>query len=146
MRQNVYEKDGTLVVADCYNAGIESMCASLEALSDIKGERKSVAVLGDMLELGEASEKLHRMVGKKASETGLCTLVTFGNAARFIALEAEKNGLRDVHFFENKEDAAKLVKKLKEKKIAILFKASRSMKAEEIIALADLSQNREELK
>ncbi len=141
MRQNTYEKDGVVVIADCYNAGIESMCAALEALVDIKGDRRSVAVLGDMLELGDSSEELHRMVGKKAAECKIDTVIAFGKDARFIALEAEKNGVRDVRFFENKKEASEAVLEVKKEKSAVLFKASRSMKCEEIIALAGLSQN-----
>ncbi len=141
MRQKTYEKNGVLVVADCYNAGIESMCASLEALCDISGERVSVAVLGDMLELGTSSEELHRKVGKKAAECHLDALFAFGNDARFIALEAKALGVGDVRFFEDKKSCAEALGEYINKNSAILFKASRSMKCEEIISLSGLLQN-----
>lgn len=133
MRQDVYEKDGVLVIADCYNAGVESMCASLQTLEDIKKDRESVAVLGDMLELGAFSETLHREVGRRAAEVGVSCLVTFGNDARFIAEEAAKGGVEKAYFFENKQDAVKVLEEIKKTRPAILFKASRSMKCEEII-------------
>ncbi len=133
MRQNVYEKDGVLVIADCYNAGVESMCAALQTLSDIKKDRESVAVLGDMLELGAFSETLHRQVGRRAAEVGLSCLVAFGNDARFIAEQAAMGGVEKAYFFENKEDAVKILEDIKKTCPAILFKASRSMRCEEIM-------------
>ncbi len=141
MRQNTYEKNGIFVIADCYNAGVESMCASLEALADMKGERTGVAVLGDMLELGEASERLHRIVGKKAAECRLDAVFAYGDAARFIALEAKEGGVGDVRFFDNKESCARELLEYTKKKSAILFKASRGMRCEEIISLSGLSKN-----
>lgn len=138
MRQNVYEKDGVLVIADCYNAGVESMCASLQTLCDIKKDRESVAVLGDMLELGAFCEALHREVGKRAAELGLSCLVTYGDSARFIAEEAAKGGVERVYFFENKDDAVKVLEDIKKNSPAILFKASRSMRCEEIIEKLNL--------
>lgn len=140
MRQKIYQKDETLVIADCYNAGVESMCASLEALKDMKGERHSIAVLGDMLELGEMSEEFHRKVGKKAAECGIDTVLTFGNFSRFISEEACANVHDTYHFATRQECANKL---LEYKKCApiVLFKASHSMKCEEIIELCGLLEN-----
>lgn len=137
MRQKIYEKSGCTVIADCYNAGVESMKASLEAMCDMRGERLTVAVLADMLELGEMSEKFHREVGKRASELKIDVLIAFGDNARFIVEEAE--GVEKYHFSDRSEFDNKIAEYIPKKPI-ILFKASRGMALEKTIAQAGLSQ------
>ena len=136
MRQKIYEKSGCLVVADCYNASIESMLASLEALRDMKKDRHTVAVLGDMREVGDKSEEFHRMVGRKAAECGIDTVIAFGNDARFIAEDAGGESF----YFDNKEKFAEKICEYLDKSPVILFKASRAMEFEKIISLVGLSQ------
>ena len=162
MRQKIYSKNGTTVIADCYNAGIESMtasirmlselsckgrriesmCASLEALRDMQGDRVSVAVLGDMLELGEVSELFHQRVGEKAVECGINAVFTYGNRARIISETALKNGISQAVHFETREE---LVEKLSEysrrENSVILFKASRGMEFEKLISMSGLTQD-----
>ena len=140
MRQRIYEKSGCTVIADCYNAGVESMTASLEALRDMSGERFTVAVLGDMLELGEVSEEFHRRVGEKVRECKVSALLTQGNGARFISEQA-KQGNTEVHHFETKEALAEKLHEYMDKSPVILFKASRGMQFEDIISLASLTQD-----
>jgi len=137
MRQKIYESRGCTVIADCYNAGLESMKASLEAMCDMRGERVCVAVLGDMLELGEMSEKFHREVGKKASELKIDTLIAFGDKSRFIVEEAV--GV-DSHFFSDREEFEKKVSEYIPRGPVILFKASRGMELEKSIRALGLSQ------
>jgi UDP-N-acetylmuramoyl-tripeptide--D-alanyl-D-alanine ligase len=87
-RMALHERaDGLVVVNDSYNANPASMKAALDALAAIgqTGRRRTVAVLGEMLELGETSAEQHAEVGVHAANLGIDVLVTVGGAADAIA-------------------------------------------------------------
>lgn len=124
-RQRIYVKDGIKVIADCYNASPESMKAALGVLSESAGTR--YAVLGDMLELGDYAERLHRMVG--AAAAGRCDrLFCVGRDAVFIADEAVKCGFDSskISLFaaDEKDKAAEVLKTEIKSGDSVLFKAS----------------------
>ncbi|MGN0614415.1 MAG: UDP-N-acetylmuramoyl-tripeptide--D-alanyl-D-alanine ligase [Porcipelethomonas sp.] len=134
MRQNIVKKGDYTVIIDCYNASPDSMKASLGVLAGMKSEGRKIAVLGDMLELGEASERLHRLVGKYAADCKPDLLYCYGDAAMYIAAEAQKYGLASCAFHTG--DKELMTEKIKERLRSgdtILFKASRGMKLEEVI-------------
>jgi UDP-N-acetylmuramoyl-tripeptide--D-alanyl-D-alanine ligase len=81
---------GSMILDDTYNAAPPSVIAALNLLSEIEGRR--IAVLGDMLELGDYEERGHRMVGVRAAEV-VDELVAVGERARWIAEEARLSGL-----------------------------------------------------
>ncbi len=139
LRQNIYIKNGVRVIADCYNAGIESMTASLKMMSELKCDGRRVAVLSDMLELGEISEEAHRSVGLTVAECKTDMLFTVGNAALFICEEAISHGTKATHFDTKQQLADELRRFLKEGD-TVLFKASHSMKLEEVISIAGLEK------
>lgn len=139
LRQNIYFKNGIRVIADCYNAGIESMNSSLKVLSELNCSGKRVAVLSDMLELGEISEKAHTDIGETVAVCGIDLLFTVGNASRFIHSRAEELGV-DARHFETKEALSEALKKILSEGDTVLFKASHSMKLEEVISLTDLEK------
>ena len=88
MRMELHERaDGLVVVNDAYNANPASMVAAVEALVAIgtRRDRRTVAVLGVMLELGDGSAEAHREVGRLAAAVGVDVLVTVGEPAREIA-------------------------------------------------------------
>ncbi len=131
-RQNIMEKNGQTVIADCYNASPDSMRAALGVLGNYPCEGRRVAVLGDMLELGEHSESLHAAVGEMAKNAGIDLLFCFGSAAKTIAANAGS----DVQCFCT-EDASELTEALRNTLKAgdcVLFKASHGMHLETIIA------------
>jgi UDP-N-acetylmuramoyl-tripeptide--D-alanyl-D-alanine ligase len=82
----------TMLIDDTYNASPVAVEAALDALASLHVEGRKIAVLGDMLELGEHSEREHRRVGRRAKEI-LDVLVTVGKRARWIADEAKKAGM-----------------------------------------------------
>jgi Alr-MurF fusion protein len=82
---------GSCILDDTYNAAPPSMLAGLDTLAALPAERR-IAVLGDMAELGQASEDLHRLVGRHAGRA-VDFLVTRGHAAAWIADEARRSGL-----------------------------------------------------
>lgn len=134
MRQNVVDHGGIIVIEDCYNASPDSMQASISVLSLLEGNGKRVAVLGDMLELGTYSEEAHRQVGRAAAASGLDALLCFGKLSGLIGEEAKNNGLSEVYYFDEKSEVARWLTFNMHQGDAVLFKASREMKFEEILS------------
>lgn len=131
MRQNIVKRGGVTVITDCYNASPDSMKASLGVLSDMKASGRKIAVLGDMLELGDESEKLHTMVGEYVRSAKIDLLYCYGNDSEFIIKES--NTMAAFFHKEDKNLCAKIIKKQLKDGDVILFKGSRGMKLEEII-------------
>ena len=121
------------IINDSYNASYESMKASITNLKNMHGERK-IAVLGDMFELGEFSEKLHREVGTEIYKSKIDKLYIIGNYAKFIGEEAEKEGYKkeNIFYFENKEELFNDLKQNLQSGDVVLIKASNGMKLFEI--------------
>ena len=124
---------GTTVIDSSYNASPLSTNAALDTLGDLPGRRK-VAVLGDMLELGEYSMEAHERVGKTAAQV-VDVLVTVGEAAKLIAEAARKNGLskRNIQSFYSADEAVDAVEKVIKKGDLILVKGSHSMELKKIV-------------
>ena len=101
MRQNIVKHNGITFINDYYNASPESIKASLSVTKGLSKDTggRTVAVIGNVMELGERSEELHRSVGKYVSEIGVDLLFTFGNDASYIADEALKNGFNSDNVF-----------------------------------------------
>lgn len=95
LRQNVRPCGQITLIADCYNAAPESMCAALRVLREMKAQNggRAVAVLGDMLELGQTSPELHRTVGTEVAACGTDLLFTIGERARMYAEGAREGGM-----------------------------------------------------
>jgi UDP-N-acetylmuramoyl-tripeptide--D-alanyl-D-alanine ligase len=121
---------GRLLV-DCYNANPRSVEAALSTLGDL-ANGSSFAVLGDMRELGEASEELHHKTGLAAAGSGLLGLCTLGREARAIARGAREGGLDAVVETESIEEATDWVRKRLEEGGWVLIKGSRAMRMERI--------------
>lgn len=123
----------TLIIDDSYNAAPLSTLAALETLKEFKEQRK-IAVLGDMLEIGQYATEAHKQVGKRAAEV-VDLLFCVGERARFITEGAAKGGLSSdsiLGFCESKEAGKPLQEALKEGDV-ILVKGSRAMKMEEVV-------------
>ncbi len=122
------------IINDSYNASLDSMKAAIEYLSNTNSNRK-IAVLGDMFELGDFSEELHRKVGLEVAKNKIDLLFVIGNDSKYIAEEAEKNGMKkeNIIYFAEREELIEKLKNIMEKGDIILFKASNGMKLFEII-------------
>lgn len=131
-------EDGTKIINDAYNASLESMQASLKYLAEFKNNRK-IAVLGDMLELGEYTKKLHEQVGEAVKQNGIDVLITSGENAKFIRKQAKKSGMpeENTYYFESKQAITKKLQEILKPGDVVLFKASNGMKffelAEEVL-------------
>ncbi|MGN1481443.1 UDP-N-acetylmuramoyl-tripeptide--D-alanyl-D-alanine ligase [Porcipelethomonas sp.] len=132
MRQNIVKKGDVTVIIDCYNASPDSMRASLNVLAGMECTGRKIAVLGDMLELGDSSEKLHRMAGNMAVHASPDMLFCFGKDSGYIGEEAKKSGINAYHTCD-KNMLTEKIKEFIKPGDTILFKASRGMKLEEVI-------------
>jgi UDP-N-acetylmuramoyl-tripeptide--D-alanyl-D-alanine ligase len=130
MRQKITKINGITFIEDCYNANLDSMKASLDALATIN-KGKAYAVLGDMLELGEFSESAHRQVGEKAATVGCEYVLTYGDLSKYICEQASACGCK-ANAYDDKEKIAEFLYKALEDGDTVLFKGSRGMKMEEI--------------
>lgn len=128
-RQEIFESKGYNIIKDCYNAGPESMAASLGVLGNRKGRR--IAVLGDMLELGVCTQAEHYRVGRIAA--GKCDLLlALGHNASRVCSGAITGGMQPhkaVAFSSMEELVEFLVSRAKPGD-TLLFKGSRGMKME----------------
>lgn len=126
-------KDNITVINDSYNASYDSMKAGIEYLSNITAKRR-IAVLGDMLELGEYSEELHKKVGDEVLKSNIDILITVGQKAKFIASRVlNGNSKIKVESFDNNDQASIYLNKNLNVGDILLLKASNSMKFCEIL-------------
>lgn len=132
MRQHIVEKGGITFIEDCYNASPDSMKAALSVLKALPNARK-IALLGDMLELGDASESGHRATGEWAADAGVSLLIAYGPNSAAMAEAAKNRGIATVHC----QTAAEVLQYLQQSVRpgdAVLVKASHAMKLDEILA------------
>ena len=130
-RMEIVKKDEITIINDSYNASYDSMKAGLEYLKNVTGKRK-IAVLGDMLELGEFSKELHEKVGEEVAKNNIDILITVGNYAKYIASKAKELGGNNVNIYDTNKDASNYLKAVLKPGDVILLKASNSMKFGEI--------------
>ena len=124
-------ENGAILINDAYNASYESMKVSIEFLSKHTGTRK-IAVLGDMFELGEYSEKLHRDVGKEVAKNNIDILICAGENSKYIVEEAKKNKNVETYFMNSNEQIVENLSQKLRKGDVVLIKASNGMKFFEI--------------
>lgn len=134
MRMSIEKYGRVTVINDCYNASPASMEAGLKVLAGMDGNK--IAVLGDMLEMGDFAPSAHMGVGELAAKLGIDTIVTAGDNARYIAEGAKKTGAKTVIACGSTDEAARNVLKIisETDNPVLLVKASRGMKFENIIS------------
>lgn len=133
-RNHLIKTDSYTIIDDCYNANPVSMKASLDVLS--KASTRTVAILGDMGELGEAEEVMHSEVGAHAAHAGIRVLICIGSLAKAIfhgAAESDSKNQIEVHYFIDKETFFANMQDILQKGDTILVKASHAMRFEEIV-------------
>ncbi|WJE17375.1 UDP-N-acetylmuramoyl-tripeptide--D-alanyl-D-alanine ligase [Halobacillus sp. ACCC02827] len=125
--------EGSLIINDAYNASPTSMKAIIEVIKDLTSKTQKVLVLGDMFELGDQSEMLHRSVADAIDES-ISAVFTIGAHAKQIsdAARAEYPDMETKHF-EEKKALSHHVRSLLTADTVVLIKASRGMKLEELL-------------
>jgi UDP-N-acetylmuramoyl-tripeptide--D-alanyl-D-alanine ligase len=131
MRGERLERNGMVIWNDCYNANPEAMQSMIDVLRETPARRR-IAVLGEMLELGQASQTLHRQVGCYAAKQGIDFLVGVRGHAREMIDAAVGAGLpaNAAYFFEDPEAAGNFLREMAAPGDALLFKGSRGVKVE----------------
>ena len=127
-------KNNITLINDSYNASLDSMKASIKYLSELKGKRK-IAVLGDLFELGDYSEKIHRKIGEEIVKNKIDLLYLIGENSKYIKDEALKNGMNknNIFYFNSKNEIINNLKNIMTENDIVLFKASNGMRLFEIV-------------
>lgn len=125
-------KNNIKVINDSYNASYDSMKAALEVMQNTEAPRK-IAILGDMLELGEYSKELHEKVGEQVVKNKIDVLITIGKNAKNISNKARELGMDKIYAFDNVNEAILNIEKIIKSKDLVLLKASNSMNFSKIL-------------
>lgn len=120
------------VIDDTYNASPDSMKSALRVLEHSRCDGKKIAILGDMYELGEDSDRQHFGVGLFAGGLKIDTLIAIGTHARKICEGADGGNLQTA-YYEKKEDFYQDKDRFIENGDIILVKGSRGMKMEQVV-------------
>ncbi|MEW6552876.1 MAG: UDP-N-acetylmuramoyl-tripeptide--D-alanyl-D-alanine ligase [Actinomycetota bacterium] len=125
------------IINDAYNANPVSMRSALMALGEISRQKRAIAVLGDMGELGPVSEKAHQEVGKQAVDYGTDILITVGRKSRKTAQAAREKGLPRGSVFttDGVDKAAEILRAIIEPGDVVLIKGSRFLGLERLVDL-----------
>lgn len=123
------------VLNDCYNASPLSVTAGLESLCELAGVKHRIAVLGDMLGLGNQSEYYHHEVGKQVANFNIDFLITYGSYACDVASGAHQAGMSPsrIGAFDDFEAMQEILSLWLDKQSAILLKGSRNMQMERLL-------------
>lgn len=125
---------GMILIDDSYNANPDSMLAGLKMLKNVSKNKKTYAVLGDMLELGSKEKQYHTEIGRIIKEIGIDNVLTFGPLSQYIVKEADKNKKIRTFWTLNQDDLISQLKQdLKLSPGVILVKGSHSMKMEKVV-------------
>lgn len=134
-RGHIIHSSKYVIVDDCYNANPKSMCAAVDTLGYALGRK--VAILGDMFELGEESDRLHGEVGDYAACHGVDSLIFVGSSAKFMYERARVHEDAEIRYYPNRElllaalsDTSKEILKPGD---TILVKASHGMGFSEVV-------------
>jgi len=129
-RMQTLNLGGVMVLNDTYNANPDSMIAAVQTLDRAVVRGKKIAVLADMLELGDQSEAEHARVGTEIAHLGVDYVLTFGQYARFIH---EECGNKQAVHYDHKNMLAEYLAELITAGDAVLVKGSRGMRMEDIV-------------
>ena len=126
-------KRGVTIIDDTYNASYDSMKSALELLG--KSNNRKIAILGDMLELGEYSEEIHRKIGEDVVNNNIDILITVGNLSLYIKEEVSKEGFNkdNIYSFEKQEDTYNLLNNILKEGDLVLVKGSHGINLDKLV-------------
>ena len=130
-RANVRNTGYITLIDDCYNANPNSVMAALTSLAKLPGKR--IAILGDMLGLGEMAEQMHREIGEFAARSGIDSLICCGDSAVYIYEGCISADGLDPWYFRTTAELTAALPELIKKDDVVLVKASHDMKFTELM-------------
>ena len=127
----------TLIIDDTYNSSPKAAKAALESLAKLNAGENSrkVAILGDMLELGDYTDEAHYELGKQVALAGVKLLVCVGNFRQETARGALESGLLNTQIvqFKNSDEAVEKISDLIQPNDLILIKGSQGARMEKVV-------------
>ncbi|MDO4594057.1 MAG: UDP-N-acetylmuramoyl-tripeptide--D-alanyl-D-alanine ligase [Tissierellia bacterium] len=133
-RNEIIECEGFDILNDAYKSNPQSLSQAIDTLSLLQGYKRKIAVLGDMLDLGDGERMLHLKAGEKLDPKKINYIVLIGELSKDIYKGALKNFPKSrVYHFKNKDDLIDEMKYIIIKSTIVLVKGSRAMHMEEII-------------
>ena len=136
MRGTIEEHKGIKIIDDTYNASPDSMKSGIDVLLAVEGVEKRIAVLADILELGDKSYECHYEVGEHIAKKKVDEVIVIGKEAKAIeeAIKDNKDCNIITHAFDSNEEANEYLDTILSEKVAVLIKGSRGMHTDEIVA------------
>lgn len=132
-RMEIIRDKGITIINDCYNSNPESARKSLLTLSQMQTQGRRIAMLADMLELGNSAEEAHREIGEYlASLKNIHYLLTYGRHSKFTSDTARNTLKKQSIHFETKTEMIDTAKRIMRKGDVLLIKGSRGMAMEEV--------------
>ncbi len=132
MRCEIFKNgNGVTIINDCYNANYDSFCSAVSLFNDMDVKGRKFIVMGDMFELGELGEELHLKLGELIAGTKIEFLLCYGELVDNTIKKITDNK-KFVKKFNSKNEIIDFLKKNISDNDAVLIKASRAMKFEEI--------------
>jgi UDP-N-acetylmuramoyl-tripeptide--D-alanyl-D-alanine ligase len=136
-RMEYFSQDNILFINDTYNSNPDSLRAAIDFLSElpIQNESKRFLVIGDMLELGELSEKLHQQIGEYLLDKSIDIVFGFGEKTRSVCEMLAENRPKEIHseWFETYQQIAAAIDVKVKPGDVILLKGSRGMALENVL-------------
>ena len=131
----IHLEGGKTLINDSYNANPRSMELALETLAEMKGKGRAIAVLGDMMELGDFTEEAHRQLGEKVEDLSIDLLITMGEKAPLVVESAIRHGFepKRTRVVESHSEATSILKEVAQDGDWILVKGSRRMAMEKVV-------------
>jgi UDP-N-acetylmuramoyl-tripeptide--D-alanyl-D-alanine ligase len=128
-------REDVWLIDDTYNANPQSMQVALRFLAGVPGTGRRIAILGDMLELGESGPALHQEMGSVVSHANIHTLIALGHAAEHIAHGAHQAGMEchRIHHTRSQQEVLDLLNEIVQPRDVILLKGSRGMAMERLV-------------
>ena len=118
-------KNNITLIDDCYNASYESIVESISYLKNVRDNNK-IIVLGDVLELGKYSKKIHKEIGKILLKTDIDDIILIGNDIKYAKVKNAK-------YFKTNKEGIKYIKNIMKENTDILIKASNGMNFKTIV-------------
>jgi UDP-N-acetylmuramoyl-tripeptide--D-alanyl-D-alanine ligase len=131
-----YQRVGDLtLVNDAYNANPASLAAAVDVLVSLPTDGRKVLIVGDMRELGEASEELHRQAAEKIARSGVNMVIAIGQQARLVSrtVETVSSGAVETHAYASVDSARRRLVSYLDRHDTILMKGSRLLALEKLV-------------